>query len=276
MTTNSLTEWQTRTEVRDDIALNYVLTGNDDKPWLVLCHGLTDNGLCWQRTAEAMTPHFNVVMPDARNHGETGDGPASSDDTAADIAHIMSALHADSAVVIGHSVGAATAASLARDFPERVNRLIVEDPVWRLQDDAPGEEQSEKQHKAFAAYVEGLHQMSEADIIASGKRQHPKWDELDLPAWAAAKKKVRADAYRLLNLSNWRETVPGISCPSLLIFGDQKDGCDGIVTADVAREVIALNSSFSSTHIPGAGHNLRREKFQAFIQAIDEFLELTR
>ncbi|MCA6319719.1 alpha/beta fold hydrolase, partial [Phenylobacterium sp.] len=48
--------------------LAYHRTGGDGPP-LVLSHGLTDNGLCWTRLAEALAPDFDIIMLDARGHG---------------------------------------------------------------------------------------------------------------------------------------------------------------------------------------------------------------
>ena len=50
--------------------LAYHRTGGDG-PVLVLSHGLTDNGLCWSRFASALGSAFDIVMLDARGHGES-------------------------------------------------------------------------------------------------------------------------------------------------------------------------------------------------------------
>ncbi|MEZ4558556.1 MAG: hypothetical protein R2854_19355 [Caldilineaceae bacterium] len=45
--------------------LHYWRTGGD-KPTLVLCHGITDNGLCWTRRGAVLEGRFDVIMLDAR------------------------------------------------------------------------------------------------------------------------------------------------------------------------------------------------------------------
>jgi pimeloyl-ACP methyl ester carboxylesterase len=50
------------------------MTGGDHPP-LLLAHGYTDSGLYWTRVARALEADYNVIMPDARGHGQTP-GPA--------------------------------------------------------------------------------------------------------------------------------------------------------------------------------------------------------
>lgn len=267
-----MSDWQEQFVIRDGIRLHYVRTSSRDKPPLVLCHGLTDNGLCWSRTAAALESDFDVLMPDARNHGQTGDGPAGVHDLAADISHLITSLGFTQVTVIGHSVGAAIAAAFGGDFPKLAAKLILEDPPWRETGSAPNPEKTAKQHAGFARYIEKMQGKSEDEIQALGKQEHPAWHEDDFPAWAASKKQVRKEASERLDLGNWSELVPRISCPTLLLYGDQDNGCDGIVTASMADKVTALNPAIRSQHIAGAGHNLRRERFDPFIKTVNAFL----
>ena len=62
--------WQAGDIVANGIRLHYTRTGGA-KPPLVLAHGVTDDGLCWSRLAEALAPSFDVVMVDARGHGRS-------------------------------------------------------------------------------------------------------------------------------------------------------------------------------------------------------------
>ena len=77
--------WQQGDISSNGIRIHYYRTGGVDKPPLILAHGLTDNGLCWTRTAEALMSDFDVVMVDARNHGLSG---AESADVGSLAAHL--------------------------------------------------------------------------------------------------------------------------------------------------------------------------------------------
>jgi len=71
-----------------------------------------------------------------------------------------------------------------------------------------------------------------------------------------------------LQLGEWTDTVPLIQCPTLLIYAS------GIVTGDLARAAEATNERFSSHQIANAGHNVRREQFERFVEVAQEFLEV--
>ena len=45
-----MSSWTSNTVDANGITLHYWRTGGD-KPALVLCHGITDNGLCWRRAS---------------------------------------------------------------------------------------------------------------------------------------------------------------------------------------------------------------------------------
>lgn len=47
----------------------------------------------------------------------------------------------------------------------------------------------------------------------------------------------------------------------------------GIVTGSIADQTRSLNPKIVTRSIPGAGHNVRRENFDAFINAVLEFLQ---
>ena len=68
-----MSSWTSNTVDANGITLHYWRTGGD-KPPLVLCHGITDNGLCWTRAARALEARFDVIMLDAHGHVAEGSG----------------------------------------------------------------------------------------------------------------------------------------------------------------------------------------------------------
>ena len=59
-----MSSWTSNTVDANGITLHYWRTGGD-KPAIVLCHGITDNGLCWTRAARVLEARFDVIMLDA-------------------------------------------------------------------------------------------------------------------------------------------------------------------------------------------------------------------
>ena len=62
--------WTTGVCEANGIDLHYLRTGGA-KPPLILLHGLMGSGACWTSVARALEGEFDVVMPDARGHGQS-------------------------------------------------------------------------------------------------------------------------------------------------------------------------------------------------------------
>ena len=238
-------------------------------PTLVLSHGLTDNGLCWERFATAMAPDFDLIMLDARGHGDSSPMPiGEGHDPATDIEAAIDQLGLIAPIVMGHSVGARATASYANTHPGRVAKVILEDPPF-LPLAQP--QAAEKRQIRFREQVEKFAAMSDAEITAFGKVSSPLWHEDEFPAWTQAKRQVDPVAmpdYRI----PWQETIDQITAPTLLVHGDAALG--SLVTAEIAAEAVRLNPRITAVMIPRAGHNTRRDNFPDFLTAVRRFLAL--
>lgn len=254
-----------------DMNVHYYRMGTSGKRPLVLAHGFTDNGLCWYRTAQALAADHDIVMVDARNHGKSGQGSATVTELAADLAAVIAGLALGRPAVMGHSVGASVVAALAAGHPERVGRIVLEDPPWSDQTKDPTPEQLQRRRAGFRDYIKSLANTPVEDIIAGGKKQHPSWHDDDFPAWGASKLQVSAEAMTLLDLGQWRDPLPNLQCPALLVYADGDR--DAIVTHAVAHEATELSANINTAHVLDAGHNLRREQFDRFINAVAPFLD---
>jgi N-formylmaleamate deformylase len=250
------------------ITLHYYRTGGAHLPKMVLVHGFTDNGLCWSRFTRAFESHFDVVMLDARNHGKSGLGCSDLDLLAADLAAVILALDLAPAVVIGHSVGASVAAATAAQYPQLASRLILEDPPWTAT--TKPNAASASRREGFRTWVTSIMSMSEAQIAEQGRAMHPTWHDDELAPWAVSKRQVSPDAMEQLNLGDWTPAVSQLQCPTLLVYTD--GSLDGLVSDATATKVTGLNPHVRVARIEGAGHNLRREQFAAYVEAIERFL----
>ena len=122
-------EWQNASVESNGINIHYHRTGGKG-PTLLLIHGFTDNGLCWSRVAREMQAHYDLVMLDSRGHG-LSDKPHqgySTDDYAEDVAGVIAALNLGKTTLVGHSVGATTAAYCCRQIPATCSRSDIGGP----------------------------------------------------------------------------------------------------------------------------------------------------
>lgn len=249
--------------------LHYHRTGDGLQPPIVLLHGFSDNGLCWRRVAEVLEVTFDVVMVDARNHGGSSTGAVDVSDMAADVAAVISTLELDRPAVVGHSIGAAVATELAGRRPELVSRLVLEDPPWRDEFDEPGATEQQRRDGA-RAYLESLTTMTEDEIRELGHRQHPEWGEVDIADWVISKQQVRVEAAKSLGGSMRPSVIDEVQCPTLLIHGEPTRG--GLLTAAVAERLMATNDGVTACSVEHAGHNIRRENFERYVDVLGAYL----
>ena len=266
--------WTSHEIIANGLRIHYVRTGGNLPP-LVLAHGATDSGACWGRVAAALADRYDVIAPDARGHGQTDapDGDYSRAALAADLAGVIGALGLDRPIVAGHSMGAATVLTMIASHPEIARAAVLEDPGFRLDGDDGG------RMVAMRARMRDEHAqrqvMSRAEVVAAGKAANPLWHDDEFDAWAEAKHRVSPRFLAPANVTpapDWQSQLPHVTCPVLLIRADPAPLGSGAVTAEAAGVAQRLCPTLEVAHVPGAGHNVRREQFSAFMAAVEPFL----
>lgn len=263
-----MSDWTTGFVESNGIRLHYTRTGGDQPP-LVLAHGYSDDGLCWTPVARALEAEFDVVMLDARFHGRS-DGPKQDFDTgvmADDLAGAIRALALPAPIVLGHSMGAATALILAGRYPDLPGAIALEDPPphWSTGREPPGN------HTWLARErdnIARLQRQSRESIMAAKHLESPVWPLDELGPWADSKLRFNPayfDYSQPLAL-NWDVLLPQLTCDVLLLTADPALGA--IVSDQQAAALGAYLPQLRRAHIAGAGHNIRREQFAAYLAAV--------
>jgi len=265
--------WQSATLTVAGLPIHYHRTGGDGPP-LVLVHGFSDNGACWTRLARDLAADYDIIMPDARGHGASARiVPGEAPDLLGDLVGFIAALGLERPALLGHSMGATTAADYAAHYPQQVRALLLEDPPWREQADL--DEEAETRREAYRAHLKEMQAQSQAELEALAHAQHPDWHALELGPWAESKRQLdlRFLDSPLAWWRPWREVARKIACPTLLITGDIDRGA--IVTPEIAAEALTLLAQGELCHLPGAGHSIRRERYAAYLAAVRDFLART-
>ena len=101
----------------------------------MLLHGLTATRRYVVHGSRYLERHgFRVVAYDARGHGESGAPSDASayeySDLCGDLGAVVEGLGMEKVVVVGHSMGAATAVRFALDSPSRVAALVQITPAY--------------------------------------------------------------------------------------------------------------------------------------------------
>jgi pimeloyl-ACP methyl ester carboxylesterase len=271
-----MAQWQSADIEANGVRVHYTRTGGA-KPPVVLAHGFSDDGLCWTPVARALENDYDVIMFDARGHGlsqapEQGYG---YDDMAADLAGAIAALGLRRPAVLGHSMGAATALALAGTYPDVPGAILLEDPpAWWMTPPADGQAAQEWQAR-MRDWITGLQRKTREEVIAGQRTETPGWSEDELGPWADSKLRLslnvlqRRDAPPL----DWPAVVRRIACPALLIIADPARGA--LVAEEGAASLQALLPELRVARVAGAGHSIRRDQFDQYMQIVRAFLDET-
>ena len=114
--------------VRDGAKIFVKIIGKGDP--LLLLHGNNDNLNYFERQFIDFSKHYKVIAIDTRGHGRSDDLDLSFDfeDLSKDILDIMDYLKIEKANILGFSDGANLALTFAKNWPERVEKLILNSP----------------------------------------------------------------------------------------------------------------------------------------------------
>jgi len=265
-----LNTWLRGEVVVNGLTFVYHRSGGD-KPPLVLCHGITDNGLCFTRVARELEDAFDIIMVDARGHGESTKAAPDPDSHVEDLAGIIAVLDLQQPALMGHSMGARTVAAYAAAYPERVSRIVLEDPPWReLPTGEKNEEEARQQLEMFRQVIRSFSKLSAAEALIQGKAMSPTWHDDEFPAWVESSLQVAENVIDGMALEPWQTIVPGIQCPTLLVTGEEQRGA--MVTEALRRQIDADYEVIQTHQLEGAGHNIRRETFEPFVALVRSFL----
>lgn len=262
-----MSEWFTGDVIANGIKTCYTRTGGD-KPPLLMAHGASDNGLCWTRVSKVLQPDHDVIMYDARGHGLSDDGlgPRTREDMARDAAELIEVLRLDRPGMMGHSMGAATAATTAALFPDLLAYVILEDPPWfelGVRETWRTRRNAERAGKPEPETRE--------EFVAQYRARYPNWHPDDLEPWVESKMQYKGRLGRTLGPQPpWQDAARRIACPALLITGDPDAGA--IVTPELAEEAVTLMADARVVRIASAGHSIRRHRFEAYMDAVQAFL----
>jgi len=96
-------------------------------PPVVLLHPFPANHNLWKPAAQALTTRYRVILPDLRGHGESGigDGPATMEKHAADIARVLDHEEVRRAAFVGVSIGGYALFEFWRKYRARVDALVL-------------------------------------------------------------------------------------------------------------------------------------------------------
>lgn len=210
------------------------VTGDDGAPPLVALHSLGEDGADWDATARRLAGRYQVYAPDLRGHGRSDRCAEYSFELMRDdVLALLDALGLERVTLLGHSMGAVVAYLLAGVRPERVERLVLEEPPPPVRADPPRSVPEDADPAAPFDWT----------MVAAIYRQRNDFD----PAY-------------------W-DLFPAITAPTLIVAGG---AASHLPQEEIARVATRIPGCRLVT--VEAGHLVHEERPEEFLAAVEDFL----
>ncbi|AIL63075.1 alpha/beta fold hydrolase [Pseudomonas alkylphenolica] len=243
-------------------------------PAIVLLHGIGSGAASWLQVAVQLSQRARVIAWDAPGYGDSSPLTASAPkaaDYARRLRQLLDALQIDHCVLVGHSLGALSAAALAYQQPQRIKRLVLISPARGYGDPARAEQ-------AQQVRSQRLHNLEQLGIaqMASQRSAHM----LSPAASAEARAWVQWNMARLIP-QGYRQAIELLCGDDLLRYADLAVPCevhcgaaDSITTpADCQALASALGAPFHL--IAAAGHASPIEQPEAVATQLARALDVS-
>jgi pimeloyl-ACP methyl ester carboxylesterase len=112
------------------LRMHYLDFGNSAKPPLICIHGLSGNAHNFDGLATHLAPDYHFISIDVRGRGDSQWGPADEYNQPTysnDLATLIASLRFPRVTLIGTSMGGMIAMLYAGGYPERVERIVLND-----------------------------------------------------------------------------------------------------------------------------------------------------
>jgi 3-oxoadipate enol-lactonase len=245
-------------------------------PPVVLLHPFPANHELWKPAAQALVSHYRVILPDLRGHGDSGvgEGPATMEKHAADIARVLDHEEIPRAPFVGVSIGGYVLFEFWRKYRERAETLVLCNT--KAQADTP-EGRAGRLQAAAEVMDRGTEPFFESmlfkllgkttcntrpDLVEGALRMMRKMSPQDV-AMVQRGMAERQDSV---------ETLKTINVPAMLITGDED-----VFTGPAEAELMRQNTPGSQMKvIPRAGHYSPWEQPEEVGKILRQFLDAVR
>jgi 3-oxoadipate enol-lactonase len=244
-----------------------------DGPPVVLLHPFPANHEFWIPAAQTLITRYRVILPDLRGHGDSGvgEGPASMEKHAADLAYVMDDADVGRAPLVGVSIGGYLLFEFWRRHRGRVAALGL----------------CNTKAQADSAEARGGRLQAANDVLDHGTE--PFFESMILRLLGKSTRETRPDlvegALRMMRKMSPEDvaqvqrgmaerpdsvgTLKTINVPTLLITGDE-DILTGVNEAELMRQHV---SDSQLRIIPKAGHYSAWEQPQEAGKLLRQFLD---
>lgn len=258
--------------------------GEPKNPTLLMIHGLGDEADTWRHVFLPFSKRFHVVAVDLPGFGRS-DKPSldyTPDFMKRSLLELMDALQIPEATLMGSSLGAILAHSLALSHPDKVRGLVLADGAL-LQETLMGDKSllfmqipllgewfyTHLRKDPQAAYNSLRPVYRDLDALPEADREFL-FTRVNQRVWSNDQR--RAYFSTLRRLTPWarklqtglKEKLSRLQIPTLVIRGET----DTLFPDENARAVAQIQPNAELITLPGTGHLPHQEDPEAFIKAV--------
>lgn len=260
---------------------NHQISGPEDGSKWVFLHGLMGYGLNWRRIVSAFENEHRILTFDQRGHGKSIK-PAEGyrpEDFADDLLAILNELGWEKITLVGHSMGGRNAMNFASRFPERVEKLVIEDigpdakpaaigGIAELLNVVPTPFVNKVTAKEFFLNEFPKRITNRENIKTLGSYLYANIVEKEngQADWRFSKDSILLAIKEGRAQDRWSE-YEALKMPILVIRGSTSVD----LTQDVYLEMLKRNSHATGVLIEPSGHWVHSEQPEKFIAALREF-----
>ena len=247
--------------------------GTRGAPTIVLIHGFGLNRAVWQWMIPALEDRYDIIAYDLYGHGDSAPPPEvpSLSLFSRQLQGVLDACEADSAAIIGFSLGGMVARRFAMDHPDRCRALVILHSQHLRSPDA--------QAAIEARVVQAEQEGPEATVDAALGRwftddfraQNPEMMAL-VRGWVTSNDKAVYPAiYSVLakGVTEIAAPEPRLSLPALVLTADEDFGNGPAMTRAIAAEI----KGGEALVLPGLRHMALAEDPDAVNAPVRAFLE---
>jgi 3-oxoadipate enol-lactonase len=256
-----------------DTEIFYEVVGSG--PPVVLLHPFPAHHDLWKPATQSIVSHYRVILPDLRGHGDSGigEGPATMEKHAADIARVLDHEEVGRAPFVGVSIGGYVLFEFWRKYRGRVAALMLCNT--KAQADTP-EARAGRLQAAADVMERGTEPFFESMLPKLiGKTTHSTRPDLVEGALRMMRKMSPVDVAMvqrgMATRQDSMETLKTINVPALIVTGDE-DVFTGVADAELMRQNMP-NSRLKV--VDKAGHYSPWEQPEEVGRLLRKFLDTT-
>lgn len=260
---------------------NYQLNGPESGRKWVFLHGLMGYGSNWRKIVSTLEKTDQILTFDQRGHGRswkplTGYAP---DDYADDLFLITEELGWNRFILVGHSMGGRNALAFAAKYPEKIEKLVIEDigpdpimsSIQYYQDmlaSVPTPFQTKLQAKEYMLNEWPKKTTIRENVMVLANYLYSNLEEKENGSvdWRFSKEGIMSTVIQGRAKDAWDE-LRRLSIPTLVIRGESSKE----LSSEVFQRMLVANPRIQGIEVSNAGHWVHADQPQEFARILSEF-----